>query len=44
MAGPSRVTDPDGKVWTVRRCWFPWRRALSTKIQRGELTAEPVKA
>jgi hypothetical protein len=29
MAGPTRVTDPDGKAWTVRRRWFPWRRALS---------------
>jgi hypothetical protein len=28
MAGLSRVTDPDGKAWTVRRRWFPWRRAL----------------
>jgi hypothetical protein len=25
------VTDPDGKVWTVRRRWFPWRRALSLR-------------
>jgi hypothetical protein len=31
MAGPSRVTDPDGKVWTVRRRWFPWRRAISLR-------------
>jgi hypothetical protein len=29
MAGLSRVTGPDGKAWTVRRRWFPWRRALS---------------
>jgi hypothetical protein len=25
------VTDPDGKTWTVRRRWFPWRRALSLR-------------
>lgn len=31
MAGPSRVTDPDGKTWTVRTRWFPWRRALSLR-------------
>jgi hypothetical protein len=31
MAGPFRVTDPAGKVWTVRRRWFPWRRALSLR-------------
>jgi hypothetical protein len=31
MAGPARVTDPDGKTWTVRRRWFPWRRALSLR-------------
>jgi hypothetical protein len=31
MAGPSRVTGPDGKTWTVRRRWFPWRRALSLR-------------
>jgi hypothetical protein len=30
MAGPSRVNGPDGKV-TVRRRWFPWRRALSLR-------------
>jgi hypothetical protein len=26
MAGPFRVTGPDGKAWTVRRRWYPWRR------------------
>jgi hypothetical protein len=31
MTGPSRVTDPDGKAWTVGRRWFPWRRALSLR-------------
>jgi hypothetical protein len=31
MAGPARVIGPDGKVWTVRRRWFPWRRALSLR-------------
>lgn len=31
MTGQSRVTDPDGKAWTVRRRWFPWRRALSVR-------------
>ena len=31
MAGPSRVTGPDGETWTVRRRWFPWRRALSLR-------------
>jgi hypothetical protein len=31
MAGPSRVTDPDGTAWTVRTRWFPWRRALSLR-------------
>lgn len=31
MTGQSRVTDPDGKAWTVRRRWFPWRRALSLR-------------
>ena len=31
MAGPSRVTGPDGEAWTVRRRWFPWRRALSLR-------------
>jgi hypothetical protein len=25
------VTDPEGKAWTVRRRWFPWRRALSVR-------------
>ena len=25
------VIDPDGKTWTVRRRWFPWRRALSLR-------------
>ena len=29
MVGSSQVTDPDGKTWTVRRRWYPWRRALS---------------
>jgi hypothetical protein len=29
MAGIARVTAPDGSTWTVRRSWFPWRRALS---------------
>jgi hypothetical protein len=29
MAGIARVTAPDGSTWTVRRRWFPWRRALS---------------
>lgn len=28
MAG---VTAPDGSAWTVRRRWYPWRRALSLK-------------
>jgi hypothetical protein len=31
VAGLSRVTDPDGKAWMVRRRWFPWRRALSLR-------------
>jgi hypothetical protein len=31
MAAPSRVTDPDGTMWTVRRRWMPWRRALSLR-------------
>jgi Flp pilus assembly protein TadB len=31
MAGMSRVAGPDGKTWTVRRRWFPWRRALSLR-------------
>lgn len=31
MTGPSRVTGPDGTSWTVRRRWFPWRRALSLR-------------
>jgi hypothetical protein len=31
MARPSRVTGPDGEAWTVRRRWFPWRRALSLR-------------
>jgi hypothetical protein len=31
MAGPSRVAGPDGETWTVRRRWFPWRRALSLR-------------
>lgn len=25
------MTGPDGKAWTVRRRWFPWRRALSLR-------------
>jgi hypothetical protein len=29
MAGMARVTAPDGSTWTVRRRWYPWRRALS---------------
>jgi hypothetical protein len=28
MAGMARVTAPDGSTWTVRRRWYPWRRAL----------------
>jgi hypothetical protein len=28
MAGLARVTAPDGSTWTVRRRWYPWRRAL----------------
>lgn len=31
MTIPSRVTDPDGATWTVRRRWFAWRRALSLR-------------
>src|SRR5215212_428079 len=31
MAGAFRVTGPEGKAWTVRRRWFPWRRALSLR-------------
>ena len=31
MTGQSTVTDPEGKAWTVRRRWFPWRRALSVR-------------
>ena len=31
MAGQTRVTGPDGTAWTVRRRWFPWRRALSLR-------------
>lgn len=27
----SQVTDPSGTAWTVRRRWFPWRRALSLR-------------
>jgi len=25
------VRGPDGQAWTVRRRWFPWRRALSLR-------------
>ena len=25
------MTGPDGTAWTVRRRWFPWRRALSLR-------------
>jgi hypothetical protein len=28
MAGMARVSAPDGSTWTVRRRWYPWRRAL----------------
>ena len=31
MTSQSQVIDPDGKAWTVRRRWFPWRRALSLR-------------
>jgi hypothetical protein len=31
MTGQSTVTDREGKAWTVRRRWFPWRRALSVR-------------
>ncbi len=27
----SSVVDPDGVQWTVRRRWYPWRRALSLR-------------
>jgi hypothetical protein len=27
----TRVTAPDGSAWTVRRRWYPWRRALSLR-------------
>lgn len=41
----SQVTDPNGTAWTVRRRWFPWRRALSLRslwhsTPDGEKTAE----
>jgi hypothetical protein len=27
----SSAVDPDGVEWTVRRRWYPWRRALSLR-------------
>jgi hypothetical protein len=27
----SAVVDPDGVRWSVRRRWYPWRRALSVR-------------
>ncbi len=36
----SSVVDPDGVQWTVRRRWYPWRRALSL---RGLWSATPGK-
>ncbi len=27
----SSTVDPDGLQWTVRRRWYPWRRALSLR-------------
>jgi hypothetical protein len=49
MAGLARVTDPDGKAWTVRRRWFPWRRALSLRsiwhsTQDGDKPGEDTNA
>jgi len=41
MAGLSRVTGPDGKAWTVRRRWFPWRRALSLRALWHSTPDEP---
>ena len=43
MVGPSRVTGPDGKAWTVRRRWFPWRRALSLRALWHSTPDEPTK-
>jgi hypothetical protein len=37
MTGQSRVTDPEGKAWIVRRRWFPWRRLLSLRAIRHGL-------
>jgi len=41
MTGSSRVTGPDGKPWTVRRRWFPWRRALSLRALWHSTPDEP---
>ncbi|BDX29658.1 hypothetical protein TUM20985_02050 [Mycobacterium antarcticum] len=27
----AAIVDPDGVPWTVRRRWYPWRRALSLR-------------
>ncbi|BBY26656.1 hypothetical protein [Mycolicibacterium sediminis] len=35
---PARVVDPAGASWSVRRRWYPWRRALSF---REALAHEP---
>jgi len=43
MAGPARVVGPDGKVWTVRRRWFPWRRALSLRALWHSTPDEPAE-
>jgi hypothetical protein len=48
MTGPSRVIGPDGKAWSVRRRWFPWRRALSLRslwhsTPNGDKPAEDAK-
>ena len=29
--GSEDVVDPDGVTWSVRRRWYPWRRALSLR-------------
>jgi hypothetical protein len=42
------VTDPVGNGWTVRRRWYPWRRALSLQAlwhstPDGDKTGEDAK-
>jgi hypothetical protein len=44
----AAIVDPDGVPWTVRRRWYPWRRALSLRDlvsnPPGATKAEPAES